>query len=91
MLLAQEAVVCNLMQGILWPDANRGIVMPSDHLSPDFADLRAQADRARLYARLWLGPHDEASGRLLAFADELETRADAAEQRAPIVPALMFA
>ena len=69
--------------------------MPSDHLSPDFADsvrdLRAQADRARLYARLWLGPHDEASGRLLAFADELETRADAAEQRAPIVPALMLA
>ena len=54
--------------------------MPSDHSSSDFADstydLRAQAIRARLYACL-LGPHDEASGRLLAFADELETRAEA--------------
>ena len=69
--------------------------MPSDHSPPDFAgsagDLRAQADRARLYALIWLEPHDEASGRLLAFADELETRADAAERRAPIVPALMLA
>ena len=43
--------------------------------------MRAQAIRARLYACL-LGPHDEASARLLAFADELETRADATE-RAP--------
>jgi hypothetical protein len=56
--------------------------MASDHLSFDFADpaydLRAQEIRARLYACL-LGPRDEASGRLLAFADELEIRADAAE------------
>ena len=68
--------------------------MPSDHSSSDFDgsayDLRARAIRARLYACLWLGPHDEAAGRLLALADELETRADAAE-RAPIVPALMLA
>jgi hypothetical protein len=67
--------------------------MPSDHSSSDFADsaydLRAQAIRARLYACLW-GPQDEASGRLLALADELETRADAAE-RAPLVPALLLA
>jgi hypothetical protein len=67
--------------------------MPSDHSSSDFADtaydMRAQAIRARLYACL-LGPHDEASARLLAFADELETRADATE-RAPVVPALMLA
>jgi hypothetical protein len=57
----------------LWLDANRGIVMPSDYSSSDFDDfaydLRAQAIRARLYACLWLAPHDEASGRLLAFAD----------------------
>jgi hypothetical protein len=61
--------------------------MPSDH-SYDFDDtaynLRAQAIRARLYACL-LGPHDEASGRLLALADDLETRADAAA-RDPLVP-----
>jgi hypothetical protein len=67
--------------------------MPSDHLSPDFIDseldLRARAIRARLYACL-IGPQDEASGRLLALADELETRADAAE-RTPLVPSLMFA
>jgi hypothetical protein len=66
--------------------------MPSDH-SSDFADsaydMRAQAIRARLYACL-LGPDDAASGRLLAFADELETKADAAE-RAPIVPSLILA
>ena len=77
----------------LWPDANRGIVMPSDHSSSDFDDsaydLRAQAIRARLYACL-LGPQDEASGRLRAFADDLETRADAAE-RASIAPCLMLA
>ena len=66
--------------------------MPSDYSSPDVADsaldLRVQAIRARLYACL-LGPHDEASGRLLALADELEA-ADAAE-RAPLVPSLMLA
>ena len=66
--------------------------MPSDYSSPDVADsaldLRVQAIRARLYACL-LGP-DEASGRLLALADELEARADAAE-RAPLVPSLMLA
>jgi hypothetical protein len=65
--------------------------MPSDYSSPDVADsaldLRVQAIRARLYACL-LGP-DEASGRLLALADELEA-ADAAE-RAPLVPSLMLA
>jgi hypothetical protein len=68
--------------------------MPSDHSSSDFADsaydMRAQAIRARLYGCLWLAPHDEASGRLLAFADELETKADAAE-RASITPCLMLA
>ena len=67
--------------------------MPSDYSSPDVAgsalDLRARAIRARLYACL-LGPHDDASGRLLALADELENRADAAE-RAPLVPSLMLA
>jgi hypothetical protein len=67
--------------------------MPSDHSSSDFDDsaydLRAQAIRARLYACL-LGPQDEASGRLLAFADDLEAKADAGE-RAPIAPSLMFA
>jgi hypothetical protein len=67
--------------------------MPSDHLSSDCADsaydMRAQAIRARLYACL-LGPQDEASERLLAFADDLETRADAAEH-APIAPSLMLA
>jgi hypothetical protein len=73
---------------------NRGIVMPSDHSSSDLYDtaydLRAKAIRARLYACLWLEPHDEASGRLLAFADELETKADAAE-RASLTPYLMLA
>jgi hypothetical protein len=73
---------------------NREFVMPLDHLSSDLYatayDLRAQAIRARLYACLWLAPHDEASGRLLTFADELETKADAAE-RASITPYLMFA
>ena len=68
--------------------------MPSDHSSSDFDDsaydLRAQAIRTRLYVCLWLEPHDEASERLLAFADELETRAEATE-RAPVVPALMLA
>ena len=68
--------------------------MASDHLSFDFADpaydLRAQAIRTRLYVCLWLEPHDEASERLLAFADELETKADAAE-RACITPYLMLA
>jgi hypothetical protein len=68
--------------------------MPLDHSSSDLYDtaydLRAQAIRARLYACLWLEPHDEASGRLLAFADELETKADAAE-RASITPYLMLA
>jgi hypothetical protein len=68
--------------------------MPSDYSSSDFDDsaygLRAQAIRARLYACLWLAPHDEASGRLLTFADELETKADAAE-RASITPYLMLA
>ena len=67
--------------------------MPSDHLSSDSADsaydLRAQAIRVRLYVSLWLAPHDEASGRLLAFAQELETRADAAERAIP--PCLMLA
>ena len=62
--------------------------MPADHSSSDFDDfvydLRSQAIRARLYACL-LGPQDEASERLLAFADDLETRADAAE-RASIAP-----
>ncbi len=56
--------------------------MPSDHSARDFAgsaaDLRARANRARLYACM-LG-HDEAAERLLAFADELEIRADAAER-----------
>jgi hypothetical protein len=66
--------------------------MPSDHSSSaDSAyELRARAIRARLYACLWLAPHDEASGRLLALADELETRADAVE-RIPLVPALVLA
>jgi hypothetical protein len=72
---------------------NRGIVMPSDHSSSDFDDsaydLRSRAIRARLYACL-LGSQDAASGRLLAFADDLETRADAAE-RASIAPCLMLA
>jgi hypothetical protein len=56
--------------------------MPSDYSSSDFDDsaygLRAQAIRARLYACLWLAPHDEASGRLLA-------------ERASIAPSLMLA
>ena len=72
---------------------NRGIVMPSDHSSSDFEDtaydLRDQAIRARLYACL-LGPNDAASGRLLAFADDLEARAEAAE-RVSIVPSLLLA
>jgi hypothetical protein len=67
--------------------------MPSDHLSSDFDDsaydLRARAIRARLYACL-LGPHDAASGRLLAFAEDLEARAEAAE-RVSIVPSLLLA
>jgi hypothetical protein len=67
--------------------------MPSDHSSSDFDDtaydLRSQAIRARLYACL-LGPQDKASERLLALADDLETRADAAE-RASIAPCLMLA
>ena len=73
---------------------NREFVMPLDHLSSDLYatayDLRAQAIRTRLYVCLWLEPHDEASERLLAFADELETKADAAE-RAFITPYLMLA
>jgi hypothetical protein len=67
--------------------------MPSDHSSSDFEDaaydLRGQAIRARLYACL-LGPSDAASGRLLAFADDLEARAEAAE-RVSIVPSLLLA
>ena len=67
--------------------------MPSDHSSSDFDDtaydLRSQAIRARLYACL-LGSQDKASERLLAFADYLETRADAAERNS-IAPCLMFA
>jgi hypothetical protein len=94
MLLGQGAIVCNLMHGICGQTQTKGIVMPPDYSSSDFADsaydMRAQAMRARLYACLWLAPHDEASGRLLAFADELETRADAAEC-APIAPSLMLA
>jgi hypothetical protein len=71
-----------------------GIVMPLDHSPSDLYDtaydLRARAIRTRLYVCLWLEPHDEASERLLAFADELETKADAAE-RASITPYLMLA
>ena len=77
----------------LWPDAiGESSCRPITHHS-DFDDtaydLRSQAIRARLYACL-LGPQDKASERLLALADDLETRADAAE-RASIAPCLMLA
>jgi len=92
MLLWQKAAARNSMQGVCGQTL-RGIVMPSYYSSSDFDDsaydLRARAIRARLYACL-LGPHDEASGRLIALADDLEARADA-EECAPIVPFLVLA
>ena len=76
----------------LWPDAiGESSCRPTHHSDFDDTayDLRSQAIRARLYACL-LGPQDKASERLLALADDLETRADAAE-RASIAPCLMLA
>jgi hypothetical protein len=45
------------------------------------AELRERASRARTYAR-YLPPDDEAVGRLLDYAAELEARAEVLEQQA---------
>ena len=45
------------------------------------AELRERASRARTYAR-YLPPDDEAVGRLLDYAAELEARAEVLERQA---------
>ena len=67
--------------------------MPLDHSSSDLYDTAydfAPRQSGRVCMRACWGRSDEASGRLIALADDLEARADA-EECAPIVPFLVLA